>query len=60
MEPRLWRMDPTEMGRGSRIGEPGIPESQNGGIAWKELLPIIMASAVWGRQWIGGVSNDSL
>ena len=29
-------------------------ESQNGGIAWKELLPIIMACAVWGRQWVGG------
>ena len=23
MEPRLWRMDPTEMGGGSQINEPG-------------------------------------
>ena len=25
------------------------------GIAWKELLPIILACTIWGRHWIGGV-----
>ena len=25
------------------------------GIAWKEFLPIILACAIWGSHWIGGV-----
>ena len=24
-------------------------------VAWKESLPIVLACAIWGRHWIGGV-----
>ena len=30
------------------------PGADGGGIAWKELVPIVLACAVWGRQWSGG------
>ena len=30
------------------------PEVPNRGIAWKELVPIILACALWGRRWSGG------
>ena len=30
------------------------PGADSGGVAWKELVPIVLACAVWGRQWSGG------
>ena len=33
---------------------PRAADTQDGGIAWKELLPIVLACASWGRQWKGG------
>ncbi len=34
---------------------PRVAKAQDGRIAWKELLPIVLACASWGRQWRGGV-----
>ncbi len=39
----------------SAVARPRVAEAQDGGIAWKELLPIVLACASWGRQWRGGV-----
>ena len=37
------------------MARPRAAEAQDGGIAWKELLPIVLACASLGRQWRGGV-----
>ena len=31
------------------------PEFQEGVIAWKELMPIVLACAIWERHWIEGM-----
>ena len=38
----------------SELAQPSSLEAQNGGIAWMELLPIILACAMWGVNWAGG------
>ena len=38
----------------SELLQPSSLEAQNGGIAWMELLPIILACAMWGVNWAGG------
>ena len=39
----------------AETAKPGDLETQGSGIAWKELLPIVLACAVWEECWSRGV-----